>query len=297
MTDWDNSDETTPFKPASKSRLAVWAHAINAPVYELRRRGEVVETWERSGKEISKDDAEELVRQFETAATWDCDEEGKPTTYQLVGVLDSGEYERCPITIRRRPNQDSKYVDTVVKQNTELHKMVVDTFKTMQKDLRDAVTELRKENRALENDRKETFRLLEDLRSKQLERDLMREKHDKELETKDRLLDAGLPVLAAIGAKLTKQNLLQAPDARVNAIKQIAKGMSEKQVDMIAEILPDDETRERVGRLLARAVDGAIDPDEFIKEIRALKPETLVALRSVLNTGQALAVQTLLEAS
>lgn len=301
-------------------RIAQWVVNLGASNYELRCGSEIIDAFEfeapdwravdDSAKPESYPDAlasaRPLAQDVLESAELDCNDEGKPRKYKLVGILEHREQHVCPIPIRFRPvgRTSEDIIAALTKQNADLHA-------TLMRDRKDGFDQLAKfteivttnhhkivaENAELRAKSGEVIEKLEQLRTKALERDMARERHEKDLELKDRITDAVLPLGAAIAKRLTGTQLLGDVDVTARALIEVCNGMQRDQLERISEVM---------GPIVWAEFDAfwdgctakppKCDVARFWRVVDALSHEQLMIVASILNVGQQAALKEVLAA-
>jgi hypothetical protein len=277
-------------------RLAKWITELGAPEYELRCKREVIDTF------TVTESAEEIAQDVLAAAESDAEDEGKLRSYTLVGILQDKEQHVCPLKLRIRPLRatSDNIIATLAKQNADLHEVLrKDRQHETDRLLKFVDTVTTQFNRvSTERDKmaersSEIFERLENLRSKQLDREIAKEKHDKDSEIKDRITDALLPLGVAIAKRFTNAPMLPKINLDEQAIIQICAGMSEKQLDQIRIILGDAWPMFNEYWLRATEKPPVVSVEGFWAVVDTLNPDQQSALTSTLNMGQQAALQEL----
>lgn len=277
-------------------RLEEWLRSLELPfLAELRCKGEVIDAVEVGPDSKLDEVAIEIVEESLDDAT----AEGKNRSYNVVAILPNTERHICPLSIRRRVNpKANNLVETLAKTTVELVDIVRKERKeslTMMMSYAESVSK-QYERMVHDEERRreitnEIFDKLESLRSKVLERDMAKEKHEKDIEIKERITDVVVPLAAAIGSKFTKGRL-PAPDTREILLIQIAKAMTEKQLDIIQQIAADKWPKLR--QIIDLALNDQADVHGFIGVARSFTPEQIAGFTQCLNMGQQAAIQELL---
>lgn len=278
-----------------QKHLADWMRTLELPAtVELRCRDEVIDDVPLTKDCPFEDYAKDLI----DAATTDSLNEGKSRTYQLVAIVDATD-ERwiAPLRIRRRVERSAgDLVQTLAKQNAELHAALMRKEAEGSRLLLSFAETVGRQNKILTDEvgvhrqrSGEVIDKLEGLRSKQLERDMAVEKHKADIEIKDRLTEATIPLLLAIGARLTGNKLLPAPELEDVALHETVKAMSEDQLVNIQEILGSDNGQ--FNELIDGILTKRVKVDKFRRWVSQLTQEKLMAILQVLNIGQQAALQ------
>lgn len=277
--------------------IAKWIETLSLPsTVELRCRDEIVDSIEvEAGAPFAQYGADLI----ESAGN-DALEEGKTRSYVLVGINEAQERYICPLRIRRRVDRSAgELVATLSKQNTELHQALMKSRnEAFALALRFAETVGEQNQKlVLETERgrgqqAEFYDKLEQVRSKQLERDLTVEKHKADVEIKERLTDAVVPLVLAIGSKFSG-GMLPARNLQETMLIETVKALDEKQLDTIQSILGEDWPA--FSNILTAALEnnqGKVA--EFREHVASLPQEKVMGLFQVLNMGQQAAVKELM---
>lgn len=275
--------------------IADWMRQLALPAtVELRCRQEVIDSVNVA------DDSEltALATDLLESATTDAQDEGKTRVYELVGIDARNERYICPLRIRRRIDKTAgDILAALAKQNAELHAHLV------RKD-KEAADLLLKFAQALGEDRKrlvdentdhrkratEVIDKLESLRSQALERDLVIEKHKSDIEVRERLTDAVIPLGMAIAGKLTGGAVKG--DLPASTLTELVKSLNETQLDSMQPILGDDWPV--FNELFSRALDGHADVQAFRARVDKLAEGKKMGVFATLNMGQRAALEVLL---
>jgi len=278
--------------------IADWMRQLALPsTIELRCKDEIIDSV------IVSDGCafDTLAADLLEAATVDAADEGKTRVYMLIGIGENRERYPCPLRIRRRIDKSAgDLIAVLAKQNAELH----ECLRKKDKEASDLLlkyaqtvgadrAKLVEENAHHRAHTSEVLTKLEALRSEQLERDMILTKHTAELEMKERLTDAVVPLALAIGSKLTG-GMLPARDMNATLFVEIVKSLNETQLDAIRGVLgnnwPSFES------LFSAALDGQPDVKRFRALAAELSEEKVMAVAQTLNVGQQAALQELLNA-
>lgn len=264
---------------------------------ELRCRDEIVD----SVDVIETSPFEDIALEFIESATSDAHEEGKTRTYQLVGINENQERYICPFKIRRRIDKSTgDLVVSLTKQVGELHSLLMkkesaasDLLLKYAETVSAQYNTIIKEVTSNREKQAEFYDKLEQVRSKQLERDLMQEKHKSDLDMQDRLLSAAIPMAMAIGNKLTGGKMLPGKgDMRQAMLNEIVKGMGEDQIDSIANMLGPQWRQ-----LFIDTLEDKPTLPMFYQLVSTMNREQLYSAVQMLNVGQQTAIQELLHAN
>src|SRR5262245_5486286 len=261
---------------------------------ELRAKDEVIDS-----VGIVKDSPfEDYAKDLLDAASGNSLDEGKSRTYQLVAITEATQ-ERwfCNLRIRKRVERSAgDLVQALSKQNAELHAALMRKEAEASRLLLTFAETVGHQNRLLTEENMmhrqksgEVIDKLESLRSKQLERDMTIEKHKADIEIKDRLTEATIPLLLAIGARLTGNKLLPAPELDDVALHETVKAMSEEQLEGIQNILGDDNGK--FNELIDGILTKRTKVSSFRQWVGSLTQEKLMAIVQLLNIGQQAALQ------
>lgn len=287
-------------------RIAGWLGTLPKPYcVEVRCRSEVIEAIDVVAESVDDDIAHELL----DAASEDATQEGKNRSYELVAIVDIkdgdcvGDQQRfvCPLPIRRRGSKGDNVVDTLAKTVTDLHE-------TLRKDRKEAFSMLLKYadtvgrgfDRMSEENQKNNMRAseviekLETVRSQQLERDMAKEKHDKDIEVRERITDAVIPLATAIASRVTGGRL-PAPNVSDISLVQIIKSLNEEQLELLKSI--SGELWPRLERVIELGLSNSADLKGFHEIVKSMTPDQLGAVVQCLNIGQQAAIQELLHAN
>lgn len=280
-------------------RVCEWVKTLERPcVVELRfREGEIVDYVQLP----ATDDVniESLVEDLETSASDDAYDAGKTRVYTLVAVDEKGQRWLCPIKVRVKIEKgQTELIQTLVKCNNELQEQLRKNNNDGYRQLKEFTELLVSERRELLTEVQgtrarsaETFKAWEEAKSKQLERDMERERHEKGLETQQRITDAVVPLALAIGNRLTR-GALPAPDIRDVTLVEIARSMTEPQLDALRAITRHRWEPLRV--IIENALEGRADVDGFRRYALSLTDDERIQIAQVLNVGQQAALQELL---
>lgn len=247
---------------------------------ELRAGGEVIDAFEISASA----DVSSIARDAVESAHDDASGEGRSRNYSLMAVLAGDMHYPCPVSIRCR--KGNKAVDSIAKMMTETCSMLLKFSERLDASHR-RMAEDNERNAARAS---ELITRLEDLRSKQLERDMLKEKHDKDIEIRERITDAVVPLAVAIGSKLTK-GALPAPSTDDVLLVQTVKSMTEDQLELIKKIT--GPLWPSFDRVISMGLEGAADVKGFKEAAGKLSSEQLMALTQCLNVGQQAALDEL----
>lgn len=265
-------------------RVSEWLATRDQPsTIELRLRGQVIDTLELPEQCT---DFLSVAEELENAGKADARDAGRTRVYDVWAIDGNGERTECRIKLRCLVEKDQSG-------------QIVQAFDMLMK----YASEVTKENGRLragvekvEARSSEMLDRLESLRSESLERDMKQEKHKALLETLERGTDIALPLLVAAIDQFTEGKfsqkmggMLPAPDLKALALVQIAQAMSERQLDILPNVMGDrwEELRE----ILEKALHGQADVEGFVTLTTSLPPETITALTMHMNPGQQAAVK------
>lgn len=262
---------------------------------ELRCREDVIDSV------IASEDSDfaALAADLIDAAEADALTEGKTRNYTIVAINARDERYLCRQRIRRRVDKSAgDLVGVLAKQNAELHALLTKKETQTHKLLLEMLAEMRTQNQALSEEANthrnragEVIDKLESLRSKQLERDLVIEKHKADLDIKERAADAFLPLAMAIGAKFSK-GALPAPDMQQHMLSETVKGLGESQLTSIETVLGDDWPE--FHGILNAVLNEHVDVQAFKRFVARLPQEKVMSVFQLLNMGQQAAVKEIL---
>lgn len=281
------------------NRIVEWLKSLAVPsTVEVRFRDEIVDAIVLDDRVGPDDVAEEL----DQAAESDAADIGRTRVYTLVAINEGGERYVCPLRIRKRVDrskadlvgtlakQNTDLVDTLRKERSESFRMLISFAETVTK----SHDRLVRENERHSARASEVIDKLEALRTKDLERRILEEKHVADTEMKERLTDAFVPLALAIGHKVSGGRL-PGPDIKDVTLVQIAKSLQPEQLDRLEIVLGE---RWPVMRdILFHALDNQADVAGFCSFANGLAPETIAAVAQVLNMGQQAALKELLDDS
>ena len=273
-------------------RISAWVDANRLPVYDVRVNREIVSS-------VTVDDGlESIAAQLIDIIDDDFEAERRRRQYRIVGVADDGQQHVCPLVIYRRPESavNEQLVNSLTRQNIELHETLLKrdeamfsrqnkTIELISESLHRALGELSRGRERQE----EFYTRLETLRTEQLERDIIKERHEKNQELLERGVDTVLPLVMAGAAKAfggAAKPMLQEP-----TLVQIAKGMNEGQLDAIRGIIGDPLGEEVERFLCTTAIEGRGDVDRFRALLGQIPQEKLMQCVSTLNMGQQAAIR------
>lgn len=277
--------------------IAAWMRQLTLPaVVELRCRDEVVDSVNVPDENAPFDS---LAADLLETSTIDAQDEGKSRAYTLVAIDANEERYFCPLRIRRRVDKSAgELLAALARQNAELHQCLVrkdreaaDLMLRYAQTLAQDRKSLVDENTAHRQRASEVIDKLESLRSQALERDLVVEKHRSEIETRERLTDAAIPLALAIGHKLTSGAVPS--DLPNSMFAEIVKSLSEEQLDRMQAILGVDWPG--LSELFSAALEGKSDVAAFRRYVSHLPRETVFSLSQTLNMGQQAALKELLD--
>lgn len=286
-------------------RYAAWLYERGLPCAELRYGTEVIDVFTLpEGAEWDESVSYAVAEQFCDSATDDAASEGKKRRYTIVAIASDGQQYVCPVPIVRRPDRggNDKLVETLARQNVELNKILVRDRKDGNRQILDIVDGLvkaldreRAENERMRARSEEVITTLENLRTKALERDILREKHEKSMEIQERITDTVLPLAMATVKRFTNGKIaLPGGDLDSSMLVSIAKAMNEQQLDAIRQVL-GDELGPEVDRFITEtAVSGVADMAKFRSLVERMTHEQQTMLRTLLNPGQQAALRELL---
>jgi hypothetical protein len=272
-------------------RLVQWLEGtlatIGGTTIELTCKGEVVEEFAVD----SKTNFADLVDELNDAAQNDCDSEGRSggQKYTIVMVGKNSERAIWPGRMRRTPSNTIH----MAKMVTDLHAILTKTRKDDARIQADMLSEFRKENAHFRKQQAEFFLKLESMRSKELERRIALEEHEKEQELRERVADVAIPALMAVAQGFVGVKGLPPADLRALALREIARAMQPEQAAEICALIQDPSFGDR----LADAVDGKVDVEYFLRTISVLDESRAMALFQLLNPGQQASLQAVLKAS
>lgn len=281
------------------SRINEWLLTLDKPcAVELRCKDEIIEAIELT-EESGSDFGQELL----DAATDDSSSEGKTRVYTLVAITSESQRYECPLRIRRKVERGQ------VELYSNMGKMIVELHETLRKDRKDTfgmMTEFIKRLEAnnasqmaaqekYEQRARETIDLLETLRSKVQERELAKDKHDKELDMKERAVGILLPLASAIGSKFTKGALPAPKTIEEVQLISIAQSLEENQIDALANAA--DSLWPMLKDIITKALDGQADVSGFKNIVNSMTDEQRIGVAQCLNMGQLAALKELLTAS
>ena len=278
--------------------IAEWMRQLDLPsTVELRCRSEIVDSVVVTADASFDTLAADLL---ESSAT-DAADEGKTRSYELVAIGENRERIICPLRIRRRIDKSAgDLIATLAKHNSELHeclrkkdKEAADLLLQFAKAVGVDRARLVEENTAHRARAGEVLDKLEKLRSDQLERDMILDKHRGELEMKERLTDAVIPLAMAIGNKLTG-GMLPAPSMADSLFCEIVKSLNETQLEAMQGIL--GARWEPFKDIISGALENRPDVKRFKALAHELGPDTVMAIAQTLNVGQQAALQEILNA-
>lgn len=282
-----------------EKRIAEWLTLLRPPCsIELRYQDSPV-----SSVDLREDsNVELLASEVEEDAAHDAQSAGRTRVYKLVAIDEQSQRFLCPFRITMTQVNHQEQWKSLADHNIELNKLLLSERKDDRKLLLDLVDslgrQLKREQDANEKhrtQRQEYFDKLEELRSKEEERKLERERHEKNAELLERGADTVLPLLVAAAHKLTggKMAMLPPVDTREIALRECVIAMNEKQLDafkvMLGDRWPELQT------IMSQALDGHADVMTFRKFADSLSPEMKAGIVQVLNVGQQAALQTVLE--
>jgi hypothetical protein len=278
-------------------RLVAWGLGLSdVATFELRCKGDIVDS--ATVEDCTVETLTDLFTSFDESADEYTQEEGRTCVFNIVGIADreTGKAQAypCMLRIRKRANKgDVELVRTLSQQVTELHKSLMRKEKEAHSILLATCERLARRNEDLEDRSNEVLTRLETLRTCELERRMLEEKHAKDLEVKDRITGAAVPLMMAIGNKVMGNGMLPAPDINAQSLTEIARSMTDEQITTIESIVgaktPD------LGEFLANAVDGRVNLEQFKSIVDRLTQQELMAVVSVLNMGQQAAITEVLQ--
>lgn len=278
------------------SRINEWLLTLEKPcAVELRCKDEIIDSIELTD-ESGCDFGQELI----DAAADDSTSEGKTRVYRLVAITSDGRRFECPLRIRRKVERG---------QTEVFSKMIVELHETLRKDRKDTfgmmtefIKRLEANNAAMMSEQekihqraRESFDLLETLRSKVQERQLAKDRHDKQLDMQERAVGVILPLMTAVAGKWSNGALPAAKSIEEVQLVSIAQSLEENQIDMLAAAVgtqwPD------LKEVIVKAVDGQADVNEFKRIVSLMTEEQRMGVMQCLNMGQLAALKELLTAS
>jgi hypothetical protein len=265
---------------------------------ELRCREEIVDSVTVESPEA---DCGVLAADLLESSATDAADEGKTRVYTLVGITSAGERYVCPLRIRRRVDKSAgELLATLAKQNTTLHECLVRKDKAAAELLLQYAQTVAADRERLVDENAEhrkrvgeTIDKLESLRSQALERDLALEKHRSELDMRERLTDAAIPLGMAIAHRLTGGAVPS--DMPSSMFVEVVKSLSVAQLDSIRDIL--GERWPGLNVLLTDALSGRGNVVDFRALVGGLPQEQVTALTQALNMGQQAALKEILNGS
>lgn len=274
-------------------RLAAWVESCVMPRYEVRVGREIIETVE------ADDDTKGIASQLVDIIDDDFDAEKRRRQYRIVGLGDDGQQYVCPLKLYRRPDgggASDAIVAAMSRQVTDLHSLLLKrdeahfsrsnkTIEMLSDGLHRALDELSRGRERQE----EFYTKLETLRTEQLERDIIKERHEKNQELLERGVDTVLPLVMA-GASMAFNGAAK-PMLTEPTLVQIAKGMQEGQLDSIRDIIGGEVGSEIERFLVNVAISGSGDVDKFRVLLGRIPQDKLLQVYSVLNPGQQAAVR------
>lgn len=279
--------------------IAEWMKQLALPAtVELRCREEIVDAVSVDSLDA---DFPALAADLLESSSTDAADEGKTRVYQLVAVCVNSERHICPLRIRRRVDKSSgELIATLARQNAALHEalirkdkeatgLLLEYARTLQADRRSLVDE--NSNHRLRAT--ETIDKLEKLRSEQLERDLVVEKHKSEIDIRERLTDAAIPLAMAIGHRLTAGAIPS--DLPTSTFVEVVKSLTPEQLDSMQSVLGDHWPQ--LNALLSEALENRANVKAFRELIGGLPQREIMALTQTLNMGQQAALKELLNGS
>lgn len=242
-------------------------------VVELRSGSEVVDAFEVTTETV----ALELAKDMVDSAHDDASDEGRSRNYTLIAILQGDMRYPCPASIRCR--KGNKAVDSLAKMMTDTCSMLLKFSERLDASHK-RMSEENERNAARQS---EVLARLEDLRSKQLERDLALKKEEKSEEIKERITDALIPLAMAMGSRFTK-GALPAPSTEDMLLVQTVKSLSLEQLPMIRSIT--GEQWPAFERIIKLGLEGQADVKGFVEASQSLSPEQMQALIQCMNMGQ-----------
>lgn len=255
-------------------RIAEWLDSIDpGSSVELRFRNGPVDAidWYKETVQL----AEELVQLAEE----DADESGSksPRTYQLMAIYPNQERHECriPIRIKAKSSQLDHSAEKLVATALTLVETQAKIIQQM------ASREERTQERT-----DEFYMHLEKLRSQVQERELEKEKHDRDIEMRQQMTDVAVPLGVAIVNKITggAVPMLGAVDPKSVALVSIVKTLNDTQQQQLMGVL--GEKFEELKPIIMKALDGQGDTAAFVEFISSLSPNEIGAIQSILNPGQ-----------
>lgn len=282
-----------------KIHIADWIKQLNLPAtVELRCRDEVID----SVTADSSADFGLLASDLLEASATDAADEGKTRAYTLVAIDADSLRFVCPLRIRRRVDKSAgELLAALARQNAELHACLVrkdrESAELLLRHAQSLVQDRQQLVDELSEHRKratETIDKLEALRSKALERDMAIESHKADLETKERLTDAAIPLAMAIAGRLTGGQVKS--DIPTATFVEVVKSLNENQLDAMRSIVGDREWQE-LSMLLDGALSNAPNVQAFKDLVGRMPTEKQMTLFQVLNMGQQAALKELLNGS
>lgn len=281
---------------SQERRLLAWLTQLDKPsMVDVRFRDEVVDSIPLS--ENTADDLDELT----AIAEADAKQVGRSRAYTLVAVREDDERYICPLKLRITIEGQGlgELVATLGKTVTDLiesnRKERNDTSKQMNAFNETIMRQYQRivdDNERMRDQSQQVFKMLEDLKTKTLERTIMQEKHDKDIEFRERALDTVLPIGMAIANKWTK-GALPAPDIQAKTIVTIAESMQENQLASFeASLTP--ENWQAFQALLSKALEKHANVSEFKAWVKGLTQAEVMGVWHALNPGQQAAMQELI---
>lgn len=279
-----------------QGHIATWMQTLAVPAtVELRCRAEIVDSVVIADGEAA---FSQLAADLLESSATDAADEGKTRVYELVGIDANSERYICPLRIRRRIDKTAgELLASLARQNAELHSQLVRKDKDAAELLLRFVQTLSDDRRRLVDENTEhrkrageTIDKLESLRSQAFERDLVLEKHRADIDVRERLTDAAVPLAMAIAGKLTSGTVPS--DLPNSTYAEVVKSLSESQLEAIAGIL--GECWNQFDESFSAALSGRPDVKAFRGLVGSLTRDKQMALVSTLNMGQRAAIEVIL---
>lgn len=280
-------------------RISDWLQSLTRPTtVEVRLKDEIVDYVLLQ----AESDTEALADELLFAIKEDAEEAGKTRSYTLIAIDEQGQRFLCPLRVRHVVEKAAhEMVRELGKHNIELVKLLTQERKDAHSLLLGLIdslgNQLKREQGANDKHRErahESFKLWEELQSKQQERDLEKLRHEENSELKERFADILVPLLVAAAGKYTGGKL-PLPPANIKelAVREVAKAMQESQLDVLQNIL--GERWPEFHAMLQNALNGQVDLAAFRAFARELPQEVQMAVIQNLNPGQQAAIQVVLQ--
>lgn len=283
-------------------RIAEWLVHLTLPVsIEVRYKDETISA-------VQADvgcDFESIAAEIDQDANDDAANAGRTRVYKLVAIDPAGMRYVCPfrVTVNQQSNHDQQRV--LADHNIELNKLLIAERRDDRKMLLDFVaslgTQLKRANEVIEKNqtqRLDFFEKLEDMKSKELDRQLEREKHEKWAEFIEKGGDTVLPLMIAMVHKFAGDKLpiaLPPVDLKEIAVRKTVEGLNKSQLDALQGMLGNHWGE--LQDIMLSVLDGRVDVERFRKFARSLPVEVQAGMIQVLNVGQQAAMQAVFDDS